>query len=123
MRTRPLILIADDSEFALNTVRRAYRCKYDFVLARDGNEAILEAKIHHPDLILMDILMPGLDGIEATRQIKADHNLCMIPAIIVTSLSDHQTELACLNAGADDFVPKTINCEILQIKIDRLFLS
>lgn len=119
-RNRSLILLVDDSEFAKNTIKRAYhKCKYDFVYASNGVEAIAEIEKIQPDLILMDILMPFMDGIEATKQIKAKYD---IPIIITTSLSDHQTQLISLQAGADDFVPKPIHCGILQIKIDRLLV-
>ncbi len=119
-RDRPLILLVDDSEFALKATTRAYKCKYDFIPVRNGTDAISAAKIYLPDLILMDVLMPGIDGIETVRQIKCDHEICNIPVIMITSLADSETELKSLQAGASDFVTKPFHCEILKIKIDRL---
>lgn len=119
-RDKPLILIADDSEFASKTTKLACSRYYDFVVARNGDDAIAEAKTRHPDLILMDVLMPGMDGIETVKQIKCDHELFNIPIIMITSLADSETELKSLQAGAADFVTKPFHCEILKIKIDRL---
>lgn len=119
-RELPLILVVDDSEFSLKTITQSCRQKYDFVMARTGSDAIASAKIYLPNLILMDVLMPGIDGIETVRQIKTDHELFNIPIIMITSLSDHATELRSLEAGAADVMVKPLHCKIMQIKIDRL---
>lgn len=120
MRDRPLILIVDDSEFALNAIRRAYRCKYDFVEAHNGKEAVEKSIEHQPDLILMDIMMVGMDGIDATKTIKNDPLTESIPIIITTAIANPQMELESFLAGADDYVLKPINCSILQARINKL---
>jgi two-component system cell cycle response regulator DivK len=90
---------------------------YEVIEAVTGEEGVAMAQTHHPDLILMDIQLPGLDGYEATRRIKADPALRQIPIIAVTSyaLSGDDTKAAA--AGCDGYVTKPFRPRLLLAKV------
>jgi two-component system cell cycle response regulator DivK len=92
---------------------------YRVIEAQDGEEGIRAAKAERPDLILMDIQLPLLDGYEATRRIKADPALRAIPIIVVTSYSLSGDEAKARAAGCDDFVPKPYSRRQLMDKISQ----
>jgi DNA-binding response OmpR family regulator len=96
------------------------RKHYNVLTARNGIEAIEIAKSKHPDLILMDVLMPKMHGLECCSAIRDDPDIKHIPIMIVTSMSDPQTEIMALRAGARDYVKKPFDCEILQLRIKNL---
>jgi CheY-like chemotaxis protein len=81
---------------------RLGRHGYELMEAADGEEAMAAARQHHPDLILLDVMMPKVDGVEACRQLKADANLPFMPIILVTAKADTKDVVAGLEAGADE---------------------
>jgi len=110
------ILIAEDhpdSREALGALLEAFG--FEVLLAVNGLEAVDIARRDHPDLILMDVMMPALDGLEATRQIRASPETRDIPIITLTAL-DQAREKA-LDAGANDFLAKPINSRVLFSKL------
>lgn len=116
---RPLILIAEDhldSREALSALLEAFG--YQVIKAVDGREAVDLARRAKPDLILMDLMMPELDGFEATRRIRAARETRQTPIITLTALSGAR-QLA-LDAGADDFIPKPIDSGRLVEKLRTL---
>ncbi len=109
-----LILLAEDNEANINTFSSYLEAKgYQMLLANDGQEAIALAKAQHPDLILMDMQMPVMDGLEATRQIRLDPNLVDIPIIALTALAMTGDREKCLAAGANDYLAKPIKLKTL----------
>jgi CheY-like chemotaxis protein len=111
------ILIAEDhadSREALGALLEAFG--YTVLLARNGVEAVDQARQEQPDLILMDVMMPTLDGIEATRRIRGFPETRHIPIITLTALD--QARESALQAGANDFLPKPINSGILFSKVN-----
>jgi CheY-like chemotaxis protein len=90
------------------------------LLAKNGQEAIAIAKAHQPDIILMDIQMPTMDGIEATRQIRLDPNLVDIPIIAMTALAMSGDRDRCLAAGANEYVSKPLKLKQLVTTIQSL---
>jgi signal transduction histidine kinase len=116
-----LILIVDDDEVNSMTVSSYLKVKgYRFLLAKDGKEAIALTKAHKPDLILMDIQMPVMDGLEATQQIRLDPDVADIPIIALTALAMDGDREQCLAAGANEYVTKPVKLKDLVAMIRNL---
>ena len=115
----PLILLAEDNEQNVNMLYDyLISLRYRVVVARNGGEAIAQALELRPDLILMDIQMPGIDGFEATRRIRAESALHPIPIIALTALAMPGDRERCLEAGASDYLTKPVSLRTLQAAID-----
>lgn len=89
-------------------------------VASDGAEAVRLVRVDPPDLVLMDVMMPLMDGFEACRAIKQDRGTRLIPVVLVTSLDDTASRIRGLEAGADDFVSKPINAPELRARVRSL---
>jgi two-component system cell cycle response regulator len=115
------ILVADDHEPNRRLLQARLESEYfDVITAKDGVEAVEAAATHMPDLILMDVMMPRLDGYEATRRIKADARTKHIPVVMVTALDRQEDRVRGLQAGADDFLTKPIDDVILFARVRSL---
>lgn len=120
-RIFPLILLAEDNEANINTFSSYLKAKgYRLVLAKDGQQAIVVTKAEHPDLILMDIQMPGMDGLTAIKQIRLDPDLARIPIIALTALAMEGDREKCLDAGANEYLPKPVRLKQLAASIRQL---
>jgi adenylate cyclase len=107
MRNPPRILAVDDVAENLEILQLRLESQgYEVVLAADGEAALIAVRKQLPDLILLDIMMPKLDGIEVTRRLKADASLPFIPIILVTAKADDRDVVAGLDAGGDDYLTK-----------------
>jgi CheY-like chemotaxis protein len=117
----PTILLVEDHEMNRRMLsRRLHSRGYEVIFAVDGMEAITTARTQQPDLILMDMNLPEIDGWEATRALKADHATRSIPVIALTAhamVSDRQKALA---AGCDDYESKPIEFERLMAKVEAM---
>ena len=110
MHSPPRILIVDDNETNRDIlVTRLGVHGYELLQAGDGEEALVSAKQHLPDLILLDVMMPKLDGIEVTKRIKADKAMPFMPIILVTAKADSKDIVAGLEAGADEYLTKPVD--------------
>lgn len=121
MNNPPRILIADDN--ATNRDILATRLKvhgYELFEAADGEEAIAAAKRHLPDLILLDVMMPKLDGVEVCRRLKGDASLPFMPIILVTAKTDSDDIVVGLDAGADEYVTKPIDQKALVARVKAI---
>jgi PAS domain S-box-containing protein len=117
----PLILLAEDNEANIATISSYLTAKgYRILLAKNGQEAIAIAKAEHPDLILMDIQMPVMDGLEAIAQIRLDPSLVMTPIIALTALAMESDRDLCLMAGANEYISKPIKLKQLVFLIQDL---
>ncbi|MBD2667152.1 two-component hybrid sensor and regulator [Richelia sinica FACHB-800] len=117
----PLILLAEDNEANIDTIGIYLQAKgYDLVIANNGLEALELANLHQPNLILMDIQMPVMDGLESIRQIRANPTLSHIPIIALTALAMPGDKEKCLNAGATDYLSKPVKLKNLVNKIGAL---
>jgi PAS domain S-box-containing protein len=120
----PLILLAEDNEANISTVSSYLKAKgYRILLAKNGEEAIALAKSENPNLILMDIQMPGMDGLEAMQQIRLDPNLVDLPIIALTALAMTGDRDRCLAAGANDYLTKPVKLKQLAATIQHLLTS
>jgi CheY-like chemotaxis protein len=117
----PTIMVVEDNEPSRDVLcRRLERRGYRVLPAVDGEQAVADARTALPDLILMDLGLPGIDGWEATRRLKADSATQHIPLIVLSAhamASDRELALA---AGGDDFDTKPVRFEQLMTKIDTL---
>lgn len=112
------VLAVDDSPTYLNQLAEALRQEgYDAVLARSGEEALELLAVHPVDCILMDLIMPGLSGQDACRHIKRSPAWRDIPLIILTAMSESESMIAGINAGADDYLAKSSEFEILKARL------
>lgn len=113
-----IILIADDQE--QNVKMLEILCKkegHTTLSAHNGREAVAIAQEHKPDLILMDVMMPEMDGFEATEAVKSDERTKHIPIIIVTALDSREDRLRGIKSGADDFLTKPVDFEELKLRL------
>ena len=120
----PLILLAEDNEANISTVSSYLKAKgYRILLAKNGEEAIALAKSENPNLILMDISMPGMDGLEAMQQIRLDPSLVDLPIVALTALAMTGDRDRCLAAGANDYLTKPVKLKQLVATIQHLLTS
>lgn len=121
MKERKKILLVDDTDTILLFLKTLLAGQdFDFLTAKNGAEAVEKARRERPDLVLLDIFMPVMDGIEACRVMKGDPELKNIPVIIVTARSEAENVERCLDAGCDDYVFKPVRKLELLDKINRL---
>ncbi|MCJ7525823.1 MAG: response regulator, partial [Candidatus Aminicenantes bacterium] len=116
----PVLLCVDDEEANLKLLEKLLGHQgYTVVSAGNGKDALLKIKSQAIDLVLLDIIMPGMDGFEVCRQIKEDQKLRSIPVIMVTTLSDKKDRIRGIEAGAEEFLSKPfdINEVLARIKI------
>ena len=119
-----LVLLAEDNEANVNALSDFLEHQgYTLVVAHTGREAMSLAQSARPDIILMDIQMPDMDGLEAIRRLRADPKLNTIPIIAVTALVLPGDRERCLAAGADDFIGKPISIKDLTNAIQGLLQS
>lgn len=111
---RPRILAIDDNPENLIVIGTSLEAEYDIQVASSGLEGLALARQTPPDLILLDVMMPGLDGFETCRQFKADTALGSIPIIFLTAVSDMHSEVAGLELGAADYLSKPIKVSLLK---------
>lgn len=121
MESRPDILIVEDSRMQAKQLQRLLETHdYDVRIAANGQEGLEAARAQKPDVILADIVMPVMDGFDMCRAIRGDEELKSIPVLMVTSLSDPDDVLKGLEAGADYYVSKPYDAEILVSRIEGM---
>ncbi len=121
MRAPPLILIADDNPTNVDILKtRLSTHGYEIVTASNGEEALAVANERLPDLILLDIMMPKLDGIEVCRRLKTDTSLPFMPVIIVTARGDSKDVVAGLDAGGDEYLTKPVDGASLVARVKSM---
>jgi CheY-like chemotaxis protein len=120
----PKILLVEDNELNRDMLsRRLTRKGYGVILAEDGAKGITVAMTERPDLILMDMSLPVLDGWESTRQLKATPETWAIPVIALTAHAMASDKKRALEAGCDDYDTKPIELPRLLEKVERLLLG
>ncbi|HZS55160.1 MAG TPA: response regulator [Bryobacteraceae bacterium] len=117
----PRILLVEDNDFNRDMLsRRLRRRGYEIIDATDGEEAVRLAGTQNPDLILMDINLPGMDGWEATRRIRANGATACLPIIALTAHAMAGDREKTINAGCDEYETKPVNFEALLSKMETL---
>jgi len=119
--SKKIVLIADDSETILQLISIQLKTDgYKTILARDGKDAIEKVKDKKPDIILLDVMMPKLNGFEVAKIIKEDRELNNIPIIMVTAQAEFDSKETGIMSGADDYVTKPVDFKDLKLKIRAL---
>src|SRR5215203_5707959 len=107
---KPTILIVEDEPSGRKVVESVLINQgYNLEFAANGREAIKKATALKPDLILLDIMLPEMDGFEVCEHLRKDKQLAEVPIVMLTALDDRNTRIASLDAGADDFISKPID--------------
>lgn len=119
---QPLILAVDDEASNLQLLRQILQDHYRLLFAKDGARALELARQEKPDLILLDVMMPGMTGYETCRALKSDAETAGIPVIFVTALSDTGDEVDGFEAGAVDYITKPVSPPIVRARV-RTHLS
>lgn len=121
MRTPPQVLIVDDNPANVDVLRARLAIHgYDVLTASDGEQGLSIAREKQPDLILLDVMMPKLNGIEVCRQLKGDPSLPFMPIILVTAKSDSKDVVAGLEAGAEEYLVKPIDQHALVARVKSM---
>ena len=121
MRTPARILIVDDVPTNVDIIRaRLGAHGYEIVTASDGEEALAAVREHLPDLILLDVMMPKLDGIEVCRRLRADSSIGFIPIVLLTARSDPKDVVAALEAGGDEYLTKPVDQAALVARVKSM---
>ena len=121
MRTPPLILIIDDNPASLDIIQaRLTANNYKVITATDGEEGLMIAREKQPDLILLDIMMPKMDGLEVCRRLKGDPTLPFMPIIMVTAKADSKDVVAGLEAGGDEYLTKPVDHAALVARVKSM---
>jgi len=117
----PLILIADDEEHIRRILEvRLKSAGYDVIKASNGKEAVELAIKEKPDLIIMDIMMPQMDGFQATKTLKSRLETAIIPVMMLTAKKDIDSELKGIDMGADDYMTKPFDGQRLLARVKML---
>ncbi|MCB9556414.1 MAG: response regulator [Deltaproteobacteria bacterium] len=120
MLLKKLVIAEDDDAIAHLVAAGLGDAGYLCLRARDGDEALAMARAELPDALLLDVMMPRVDGIEVCRRLKADVLLSQIPIMLLTSLADVEERVAGLDAGADDYLPKPFDLRELNARVKAL---
>ena len=114
---KPTLLLVDDEPVNLRVLKQLLGNDYQLVFAKNGEEALKLAESRLPNLILLDVMMPGLTGFEVCRQLKQNKQTRAIPIIFVTALNDEHDEAEGFEAGAVDYIIKPISSAIVKARV------
>jgi signal transduction histidine kinase len=120
---RPMVVVADDEPDMLRFLNTQLSSQYQVLEAVDGQQAIEKASQFLPDLILLDMMMPEKDGLQACRELRERTSTQAIPIVLLTARADEETKLAALSAGASDFLTKPFSSTELHVRIRNLVQS
>lgn len=116
----PILLIVEDNSDVRALIRGIFEATYSIIEAENGLVGIERAIDHIPDIIISDVMMPEKDGVELAKTLKADERTSHIPIILLTAKAGEENELAGLETGADDYITKPFNNELLKVRVQKL---
>lgn len=118
---KPFVLVVDDNKITTKLLRRYLEAKgFEALEAYDGIDCLEKVEIRQPDAIVLDVMMPRLDGYETTKKLKSQEHTKDIPVVIVTALNDVANQIKSIESGADDFLSKPIEEKLLIAKVKLL---
>ena len=117
MDRKARILIVDDEPINIKVLYGALKSEYDIFQASNGPDAISMVKEHHPDLVLLDVMMPGMNGFDVCRIIKSDEECVDMPVIFLTAMDTPEGEIQGLGLGGVDYLAKPVNFVLLRLRV------
>jgi diguanylate cyclase (GGDEF)-like protein len=114
---KPKLLVVDDQPINIQVMFQAFAGDYQVFMATSGEQALTVCKNNPPDLILLDVVMPGMDGFEVCAKLKTDASTAHIPVIFVTAHTDAAQETHGLSVGAVDFIAKPVNPDVVRARV------
>jgi len=117
---RPLLLIIEDNADVASFIGTSLKEDFRIMTASNGMEGFEKMYLDEPDLIICDVMMPVMDGLEFARRLKSDIRTCHIPLILLTALSSHEQKIDGLETGADSYIAKPFNSRHLQVRVRQL---
>ena len=119
---KPIILLVDDNEELLSMLEDLFLPIYKVYIAHDGREGLEMARQIQPDLIISDVMMPEMDGLEFCRALKSNLETSHIPIILLTAKNTVEDRIECYNAGADGYISKPFELKILEARINNFIM-
>ena len=121
-RYKKILIIDDERDFAeLLKANLEQMINYEVVLAKDGREGLRLAVSEKPDLILLDVRMPGMDGLAVLKKLKADQRTLSIPVVMMTAVTDQKTKQEAGFFFNEDYVEKPIPIDVLKERLNKIF--
>ncbi len=119
--SQPKVLVVDDEVSVRITIESVLAAEnYELHFAENGAQAISTAEKIQPDIILLDVMMPGLSGFEVCQKVRAMPSLAEVPIVLITALDDRESRMAGIKAGADDFISKPFNRQELRLRVQNM---
>jgi len=124
VKKKSKVLIVDDAVDTVEILRKRFRSEgYDTAEAYDGEEGLRQVAEYHPDLIILDVMMPKLDGLEVCQKLKTDENTKYIPILMLTAKAEVEDKVKGLDIGADDYLAKPFDYKELSARVRSLLAS
>jgi len=118
---KPLILVVDDQQVNIELLKRiVISLGYNVITSTNGEDALKKVEMYSPDLVMLDIMMPGMDGYKVAEKLKGDEKTRRIPIVFITGLKDLENNIRAFEIGADDFFTKPFNMKLLGVRIRSL---
>ena len=117
---KTILVVDDDPEIVTMLATRLARKQYRVVTATDGKEALTEAKRRHPDLIILDVMMPGKNGWEVARELKQDETTADIGIVVLTAIGEKINEMTSPLYGADEYIDKPFEFAKLEAAVEEV---
>ena len=117
------VLIVDDEPDAVEIIRKRLEDRYEVLMASNGSEALRVAEVEQPSLVILDIMMRGVSGLEVLDTLKHSPHLSKIPVIMVTALDDYNSEREASSLGARFYITKPLNGPLLENKVRQLLAT
>ena len=121
--TKTKILVIDDEQLNVQLLDGILSTEYDVIKASSGIDALIKLEKTLPDLILLDIMMPNMNGYAFCRQIKSDIKTKSIPVLIITALNEVEDKMKAIESGADDFLSKPVDLSELSARVKSLLTA
>ena len=120
---KPKVVIVEDNKELLEVLSDIFQVQYDVSVASDGKQGLSLIESIKPDLVVSDVMMPGIDGKELCRKVKNNIELCHIPFVMLTALNNDNSSMEGLLSGADDYIGKPFNSRLLLVRCNNIIKS